>query len=65
MSNKFITHKIIKYYLFFSGVILFIFAGCSASNLEKIDLKSLKEKTKEIKKEDLEKIKEKIKKIKK
>ena len=65
MSNKFITHKIIKYYLFFSGVILLIFAGCSASNLEKIDLKSLKEKTKEIKKEDLEKIKEKIKKIKK
>ena len=66
MSNKFITHKIIKYSLLFSGVILFIFAGCSASNLEKIDLKSsLKEKTKEIKKEDLEKIKEKIKKIKK
>ena len=55
----------IKYSLFLSGVILFIFAGCSASNLEKIDLKSLKEKTKEIKKEDLEKIKEKIKKIKK
>ena len=65
MSNKFITHKIIKYSLLFSGVILFIFAGCSASNLEKIDLKSLKEKTKEIKNEDLEKIKEKIKKIKK
>ena len=50
MSNKFITHKIIKYSLFFSGVILFIFAGCSASNLEKIDLKSLKEKTKRDKK---------------
>ena len=64
MSNKFITHKIIKYSLLFSGVILFIFAGCSASSLEKIDLKSLKEKTIE-KKEDLKKIKEKIKKIKK
>ena len=64
MFNKLITHKIIKYSLFFSGVILFIFAGCSASSLEKIDLKSLKEKTIE-KKEDLKKIKEKIKKIKK
>ena len=64
MSNKFTTHKIIKYSLFFSGVILFIFAGCSASSLEKIDLKSLKEKTIE-KKEDLKKINEKIKKIKK
>ena len=53
MSNKFIKNKISKYSLFFAGVILFIFAGCSASNLEKIDLKSLKEKTKDIKKEDL------------
>ena len=65
MSNKFITHQIIRYSLFISGVILCIFAGCAASNLEKIDLKSLKEKTKEIKKEDLEKIKENLKKIKK
>jgi len=65
MSNKFIKNKISKYSLFFTGVILFIFAGCSVSNLEKIDLKSLKEKIKDIKKEDLEKIKEKIKKIKK
>ena len=65
MSNKFIKNKKLKYSLFFTGVILFIFAGCSTSNLEKIDLKSLKEKTKDIKKEDLEKIKEKIKKIKK
>ena len=64
MANKVITHKINKFYLFFTGVILFIFAGCSASSLEKIDLKSLKEKTIE-KKEDLKKIKEKIKKIKK
>ena len=65
MSKKIISHKINKYSLFFTGVILFIFAGCSASNLEKIDLKSLKEKTKEIKKEDLEKLKKKIKEIKK
>ena len=64
MSNIFMTNKKIKYSLFISGVILFIFAGCSASDLKNIDLKSLKEKTKEIKKEDLEKIKEKIKKIK-
>jgi hypothetical protein len=63
MSNKFITNNKIKYSLFISGVILFIIAGCSASDLKNIDLKSLKEKTKEIKKEDLEKIKEKIKKI--
>ena len=61
----FIKNKKLRYPLFLIGVILFIFAGCSPSNLEKIDLKSLKEKTKDIKKEDLEKIKEKIKKIKK
>ena len=60
MSKKIISHKINKFSLFFTGVILIIFAGCSASSLEKIDLKSLKEKTLE-KKEDLKKIKEKIK----
>ena len=64
MSKKIISHKLNKFSLFFTGVILIIFAGCSASSLEKIDLKSLKEKTLE-KKEDLKKIKEKIKKIKK
>ena len=64
MSQKIITFKIKNYFLFFSGIILFIFAGCSASSLEKIDLESLKEKTIE-KKEDLKKINEKIKKIKK
>ena len=64
MSKKSITFKIKKYFLLFSGVILFIFVGCSASSLEKIDLESLKENTIE-KKEDLKKIKEKIKKIKK
>ena len=64
MSQKNITYDIKNFFLIFSGVILFIFAGCSASGLEKIDLKSLKEKTIE-KKEDLKKIKEKIKKIKK
>ena len=62
MFNKFIK-KI--YSLFFTGVILFISVGCSASNLEKIDVKSIKEKTKDIKKEDLEELKKKIKKIKK
>ena len=65
MSKKFIRKIDIKYYLFFAGVIFFIFVGCSASNLEKIDVDSLKETTKDIKKEDLEKLKEKIKKIKK
>ena len=64
MSNNVITHKTKNYSLFFVGIIMFIFAGCSASSLEKIDLESLKEKTIE-KKKDLEKIKEKIKKIKK
>ena len=54
-----------KYSLFFTGVILLIFVGCSASNLEKIDVKSIQEKTKDIKKEDLEELKNKIKKIKK
>ena len=65
MSNKFIKNNKIKYSLFFTGVILFIFVGCSKSNLEKIDVKSIKEKTKDIKKEDLEELKKKIKKIKK
>ena len=65
MSNKFIKKINIKYFLFFTGVILSIFVGCSASNLEKIDIKSIKEKTKDIKKEDLEELKNKIKKIKK
>ena len=64
LSQKIITYNIKTYFLFFSGVILFIFAGCSASSFEKIDLESLKEKTLE-KKEDLKKINEKIKKIKK
>ena len=53
-----------KYSLFFTGVILLIIVGCSASNLEKIDVKSIQEKTKDIKKEDLEELKKKIKKIK-
>ena len=65
MYKRFIKKNNIKYYLFIIGVILFIFVGCSASNLEKIDVKSIKEKTKDIKKEDLEELKEKIKKIKK
>ena len=56
MFKKFI----IKNYLFLTGILLFMFVGCSSSNLEKI-----KEKTKDIKKEDLEELKEKIKKIKK
>ena len=49
---------------FLSLIILFIFAGCSRSNLEKIDVNSMKEKTKDINKEDLEEIKKKIKNIK-
>ena len=65
MSKKLIKKNNIKYYFFFTGVILFIFVGCSASNLEKIDVKSIKEKTKDIKKEDLEELKKKLKKIKK
>ena len=65
MFNKFIKKNNIKFYLFFTGVILFSFVGCSKSSLEKIDVKSIKEKTKDIKKEDLEELKKKIKKIKK
>ena len=60
MFNKFLRTYNIKYYLFLTGVFLFMFVGCSSSNLEKI-----KEKTKDIKKEDLEELKKKIKKIKK
>jgi len=56
MFKKFI----IKNYLFLTGILLFMFVGCSSSNLENI-----KEKTKDLKKEDLEELKEKIKKIKK
>ena len=65
MSKKFINKSNIKYYIFFTGVLLLIFIGCSASNFEKIDVNSIKEKTKNIKKENLEELKEKIKKIKK
>ena len=54
----------LKYILFIGGSILFYLVGCSKSNLEKIDVKSIKEKTKDIKKEDLENLKKKIKKIK-
>ena len=54
-----------KYSLFFTVIILLIFVGCSVSSLEKIDVKSIQEKTKDIKKEDLEELKKKIKKIKK
>ena len=54
----------LKYILFIGGSLLFFLFGCSKSNLEKIDVNSIKEKTKDIKKEDLEKLKKKIKKIK-
>ena len=54
----------LKYILFIGWSILFFLVGCSKSNLEKIDVNSIKEKTKDIKKEDLEKLKNKIKKIK-
>ena len=54
----------LKYILFIGGSILFFLVGCSKSNLEKIDVNSIKDKTKDIKKEDLENIKKKIKKIK-
>ena len=57
MSKKFIRKNNIKYYLFLTGVLLFMFVGCSSANLEKI-----KDKTKDIKKEDLEELKKKIKK---
>ena len=54
----------LKYILFIGVIILFFLVGCSKSNLEKIDVNSIKEKTKDIKKEDLDKLKNKIKKIK-
>ena len=60
MSKKFIRKNNIKYHLILAGLLLFMFVGCSSSNLEKI-----KEKTKDIKKEDLEELKKNIKKIKK
>ena len=59
MFNKLIRKNNIKYYLFSTVVFLFIFVGCSKSNLEKLDVKSIKEKTKDIKKEDLEELKKK------
>ena len=65
MDSKVSLGNKLNYSLFLSGFFLFFFVGCSSSNLEKIDLKSLKEQTKEIKNEDLEKIKENLKKIKK
>ena len=56
MREKLLKHLV--------SIILFVLVGCSKSNLEKIDVNSIKEKTKDIKKEDLEKLKNKIKKIK-
>ena len=44
---------------------MFIFYGCSGTKLEKIDLSSIKEKTKDIKKEDVDKLKKKLKDLKK
>ena len=64
MPNKFIKINYLKKILLFTGGILFILIGCSKSNLDKIDVNSIKEKTKDIKKEDLENLKKKIKKIK-
>jgi len=61
MSYKLIKINYLKYILLLTGVILFILIGCSKSNLDKIDVNSIKEKTKDIKKEDLENLKKKIK----
>ena len=52
----------LKYILFIGGIILLFLIGCSKSNLEKIDVNSIKEKTKNIKKGRLGKTKEKNKK---
>ena len=49
-----------KQYLITICLITLIIAGCSKSSIDKIDVKSLKEKTIE-KKESLEKIKKKVK----
>ena len=49
-----------KQYIMTICLITLITAGCSKSSLDKIDVKSLKEKTIE-KKESLEKIKKKVK----
>ena len=51
-----------KQYLITIGLITLIIAGCSKSSIDKIDVKSFKEKTIE-KKESLEKIKKKVKKV--
>ena len=48
-----------KQYLITICLITLIVAGCSKSNIDKIDIKSLKKKTIE-KKESLEKIKKKV-----
>ena len=65
MTKKYIKKNTIKYFLFILVVYAFISVGCSTSNLDKINVNSINEKTKDIKKEDLEELKEKIKKIKK
>ena len=49
-----------KQYLITISLIILIITGCSKSNIDKIDVKSLKKKTIE-KKESLEKIKKKVK----
>ena len=56
LSNKYSKKSKIKILLFLISFILFIFFGCSGTKLEKVDLSSIKEKTKDIKKEDLDKL---------
>ena len=65
MKINFIAKKMKQYSLLIIVFIFLNFVSCSKTNLEKIDIKSLKQKTKDIKEEDLEMIKDKIKKIRK
>jgi len=57
LSKKYFKKSKIKIFLFSIIFIMFIFYGCSGTKLEKVDVSSIKEKTKDIKKEDLDKLK--------
>ena len=57
LTNKYSKKSKTKILLFSISFILFVFYGCSGNKLEKVDVNSIKEKTKDIKKEDLDKLK--------
>ena len=64
LTDKYIKNCKTKIFILFISFILLIFYGCSGTKLDKVDVNSIKQKTKDIKKEDLDKLKKKLKDLK-